>query len=412
MASADNAPCATANLNVPARKSQPQAGTTSRRVWLRKCGWWIGGGLAALSVAPCVALRKGRSAESQQSSVKELLEKFASRYEVPGISVAMSCRGKFVLQTAWGWAEREQRVAMTSQHRLRIASISKSITSLTIFRLIEQGQLQLNARPFADPDLLEPFLLQATVDEQSQQRLTEITIQHLLEHTSGGWGNGRQDPMFDQRAIQKNQAELIVWTLQNRLLSREPGKRYEYSNFGYCLLGRVIERVTGKSYEQVVQEQILRPAGTPGICLATEESTTRQDQEVRYYGQQEDPYHPVMRVRRMDAHGGWVATPTELVTLLNRFDSFENPPDLLSRKSLRQMTEPGRINAGYAKGWNVNSAGNWWHLGSFNGGSGVWVRTADGWCWALLVNTRSPQDDYLTELDHLPWSLREALEQT
>jgi len=391
------------NLNEPVPNWQPHS--PSRRNCLLRLGLACGSALTAFVGGNRSVLH----AAQQRDRIDALLAEFAETFQVPGMSLAMSQHGQMVLQHCWGWADREKQEALRTDHRLRIASLSKPITSLTIFRLIEQGRITLQTCPFAEPKLLRPLLLKAGLSQERQQELTGLTVQHLLEHVAGGWGNKKQDPMFDSRAIQKNHAELIVWTLQNVPLQHPPGSHYQYSNFGYCLLGRVIEQITGKNYELAVQELVCRPAGVPQMCLAAEQLRQQQENECRYYGQQEDPYHAVMRVRRMDAHGGWLATPSELVKLLCRFDLFPDPPDLLSRNSLKTMTQPCPVHSGYAKGWSVNAAGNWWHMGSFNGASGVWVRTADGWCWALLVNTRSRAEHYLSELDQLPWKIRELL---
>ena len=96
-------------------------------------------------------------------------------------------------------------------------------------------------------------------------------------------------------------------------LQTDPGAHYAYSNFGYCLLGRVLEKVTGQSYEQAVKDLILDPADTKSMTIGGNTKQDRLPNEVLYYGQDEDAYHKIMDVKRMDAHGGWVATPIDLV---------------------------------------------------------------------------------------------------
>src|SRR5690606_38655751 len=89
--------------------------------------------------------------------------------------------------------------------------------------------------------------------------VTDITIRHLLQHLSGGWGNSRRDPMFRDPAIPMD--DLISSTLDSLPLEHEPGTHYDYSNFGYCILGRVIEELTGMEYADYIKSEILRPAG-------------------------------------------------------------------------------------------------------------------------------------------------------
>src|SRR5262249_28869415 len=137
--------------------------------------------------------------------------------------------------------------------------------------------------------------------------VANITLHHLLTHTGGGWSNKSNDPMFQNPGM--NQANLIAWTVRNRPLESPPGQAYAYSNFGYCVLGRVIEKITGMSYVEAVTQRVLAPCGINDMQIAGNMSTERAANEVVYYGQNgEQPYKP--NVRRMDSHGGWIATPT------------------------------------------------------------------------------------------------------
>ena len=77
----------------------------------------------------------------------------------------------------------------------------------------------------------------------------------------------------------------------------------------------------------------------------------------------------------MDAHGGWIATARDLVRLLTAVDGFPSRPDILSAATIQTMTTPSANNINYAKGWQVNSAGNWWHGGSLHGSYSWMVRT-------------------------------------
>jgi CubicO group peptidase (beta-lactamase class C family) len=103
---------------------------------------------------------------------------------------------------------------------------------------------------------------------------------------------------------------------------------YLHSNFGYCVLGRVIEKLTGRTYEAAVRERVLRPCGISSMRISGNTLAERAGREVVYYDQDgEDPYR--MNVRRMDSHGGWLATPTDLVRFLVRVDGFPTKPDIL-----------------------------------------------------------------------------------
>jgi hypothetical protein len=139
------------------------------------------------------------------------------------------------------------------------------------------------------------------------------------------------------------------------------------------------------------------------MAIAGNTLAERRAGEVRYYGQGDNPYG--MNVARMDAHGGWIARPTDLVQYFMGVSGFSPPQNILKRPTLQTMTTPSSANAGYAKGWAVNKAGNWWHNGSLPGTSTIAVRTHGGFCWAGFVNTRRANSQLNGDLDRLMWSV-------
>jgi CubicO group peptidase (beta-lactamase class C family) len=234
-----------------------------------------------------------------------------------------------------------------------------------------------------------------------------LSIHHLLTHSAGGWGNRSNDPMFMHRAA--NHEELIAWTLQNMPILRLPGTNYEYSNFGYCLLGRVIEKVTGKSYVQAANELILNRAGIIGMQVAGNTLAQTAQNEVSYYAERsEDPY--AMNVTRMDSHGGWLATPLDVAKFASSVDGFRSSgpnTNVLQRSTIDAMTKPSKMNAAYASGWEVNSAPNWWHFGSLPGTTSLVVRTASGMCWSACANARTK--DSVALLDETMWRMARSV---
>jgi Beta-lactamase len=150
--------------------------------------------------------------------------------------------------------------------------------------------------------------------------------------------------------------------------------------------------------------------------LAGNTRADRRPEEVTYYDQDgEDPYG--IPVARMDAHGGWLATAVDLMRFAVRVDGFPAPPDILSSASITTMTTKSTAEGtNYAKGWQVNSAGTWWHDGVLQGSSSILVRTSDGFCWAALINTRrsgldnDPGSDAGSALDQLMWAIHDQVD--
>lgn len=316
---------------------------------------------------------------------------FMQAHGVPGVSVAVARDGVMVHQKAYGMADRESGEKVTSAHLFRIASVSKPITSLAIFQLIEQGKLKLDDRVFGPGAILgtdfgaPPF----------KTHVAEVRLKHLLTHTAGGWQNDGSDPMF--RNPHMNHRQLITWAIAEVPLTNAPGEHYAYSNFGFCVIGRIIEKVTGTPYERHVQRAVLARCNVSDMRISGNTRAERARGEAIYYGAPgEDPYD--MQVRRMDSHGGWIATAPDLVR-------FATHLDLLQPQSIAEMTTGTVANAGYACGWAVNKVPNWWHSGSLPGTTSIMVRTASGFCWAALLNARESNGKTGGALDSMMWEM-------
>jgi len=224
--------------------------------------------------------------------------------------------------------------------------------------------------------------------------LTSITIDHLLTHTSGGWGDGiGGDTMFDRTDLDHD--GLITWTIDTFPQVNAPGTIFAYSNFGYCLLGRIIERATGMSYEAWVAGNTLSQCGITGMQIAGDSLSERADDEVVYDGTNApiegtskslgDPYG--IPVRRMDAHGGWIATATDLLRVLVHTDGLDTSYDIIIADSVTNMTTGTMANPGYGRGWGIATAGSkWGHTGRLAGTESVVSKQAGGICFAVIAN--------------------------
>ncbi|WP_426413683.1 serine hydrolase domain-containing protein [Bradyrhizobium ganzhouense] len=356
--------------------------------------WLSHGALAQLAPNP-PSIRPPSPAE--HTAMGRLAQTFMDKFEVPALSFAIGYAGAIVHQAAFGVADREQNEAATPQHLFRIASVSKMITSVTLFQLIEQNRVKLTDRVFGPGALLgtdygaPPY----------SPGIDQITLENLLTHTGGGWTNDNRDPMFTHPHM--DHAQLITWTLANRPLDRPPGQHYAYSNFGYCALGRVIEKLTGQRYAEHVRTEVLGRCGVTDMTIAGNTRDQRQAGEVAYYCKVESPYE--MNVRRMDSHGGWIATPTDLVQFLMHVDGYTRPANILRPRSIEVMTTAPSYSPDYAKGFCINKSGNWWHNGSLPGTSTIAVRTHGGFCWAAFTNVSRPNTNMDGDLDELNWNM-------
>lgn len=343
---------------------------------------------------------------SERNAIEGIGENFMKKFAVPGLSVAIARDGVPAYDEAFGYANRERQEVVSPSSLFRIASVSKPITSTGIFTLIEKGKLSLSDRVFGPGAILGTNY--GTLPYRSY--ITDLCVDHLLTHTAGGWQNDDSDPMFQN--LQLSQADLISWTLDHAPLIYPPGTHFAYSNFGYCVLGRVIEKIAQMPYADYIRLQVLERCQINDMRMAGNTIADRAPNEVTYYGQDgEDPYD--MNVARMDSHGGWVASAADLVRFASTLSGNGRATGILSQESVARMTTPSAANppaaeVKYARGWNVRNdgKGNWWHNGSLPGTTSILVRTASGFCWAALANTRrQPANDINLALDQMIWEM-------
>ncbi len=352
------------------------------------------------------------------SVVDGQISEFMQKWNLPGGSVALVKDGRLLY--ARGFGEADKGTPVQPHHLFRIASLSKPITAMAIMKLIQDGMLQADALVFGEKGILHMPEYQQIADE----RINRITVRHLLEHTAG-WDreiNPLGDPMFNSVMIAKemqvaapaNQQAIIQYVL-SKPLDFEPGTKFSYSNIGYCIVGRVIEQVTGLSYGEYVYQHILQPLGIADIQLAKNMYEAKHEKEVRYYdnssrGLMPSVYEPNVKVaypyggfnlEAMDSHGGWIASATDLAKLLVATDGFNTKPDFLQAATIHTMITPCQHYPGYAMGWFVNNSGNWWHTGSLAGSSAIMVRLQEGYSWVVLFNGNPQTHAYFSALDQL-----------
>lgn len=326
------------------------------------------------------------------SAVDNAVQSFMSKYNIPGVSIAITKDDKLIYVKSYGQMSGTDNTPITNNSLFRIASVSKPITSVGVMKLLEANKLTLNSQVFGSGGILSNY-------QSSQiEYMTNITVSHLLHHTTGAWPNDGNDPMFQHPDY--NHDQLINWTLQTYPATGARGT-YKYSNFGYCVLGRIIEKLSGKSYEQYIKDEVLTPCGITDMSIAGNTLADRKPNEVIYNGQNgANPY--IYNVQRMDSHGGWIATATDLAKLIVRVDGVDAKPDILQPSTITTMTTSPATSE-YACGWLVNNSNNWWHTGGLPGTATEIVRAGNGFSWVILCNSRSTASGFDTALDGLLW---------
>lgn len=351
------------------------------------------------------------------------MEAFMSARGVPGGALAVVRNRRLVYARGYGLADREKGIAAMPSTLFRIASVSKPITAVAILKLVEAGRLDLDAPAWKI--LGSEALADASKVGAVDPRQERIAVRHLLHHT-GGWDRDKSfDPMFRSRMIADKlgtqrpaSPDSIIHYMAGQPLDFDPGARYAYSNFGYCLLGRIIEKLSGESYEQFVRKRILAPLDIKNMRIGASLDGNQAPGESRYYLAEQKEVKSVFPgslenvpwpyggfcLESMDSHGGWIASVVDLARFAAALDDPEHCR-ILKAPVLRGMYEPppppawrvpdGTLAAAYyGFGWMVRPVGqsgkaNYWHAGSLPGTSSLLVRRWDGLSWAVIFNQRS-----------------------
>ena len=344
-------------------------------------------------------------------AVKDLLRK----YKIHGATLAVMKDGRLVYAEAYGFSDEAAKEKAKPDTLFRIASVSKTITAVAALKLVQEGKLGLDEKAFEILDDLEPV-----PGDEPDPRLGLITVRDLLRH-SGGWDKDvAGDPQFLALEIAGHLgtpsppgARAVIRAWMGQTLQYDPGTRYCYANFGYNLLGRIIEERTSQSYEDHVLSRVLLPAGVRRMRIG---GTLK---EQRALG--EGVYHPAAGAEPMDSaypslgkvpqayggwcqalldsHGGWIASAVDLMRYVRAVEGSGGQTPLLSEETRAVMTQyqglPGSGQSPthyYALGWVVDFPGTpqeeWSHTGALeNSNAALLTRRADGISYAVLFNT-------------------------
>lgn len=292
--------------------------------------------------------------------------------------------GKILVAGASGLADREHTIKNTLETQFRLGSMNKMFTAVAVLQLIEKGKLALD-----DP------LRKHLPNYPNQDLADKVTIRHLLTHT-GGTGD-IFGPEFDKHRLELQTLADYVKLYGARPLQSEPGAKWEYSNYGFLLLGVLIEKASGQTYYDYVRENIFRPAGmTSTDSLPESEKVARR--ATGYLREKGDwtPNTATLPWRGTSAGGGY-STVSDLL----KFAQALTEHKILSAQSLEQATREQTKGPGYGFGFGVGDDGGqhfFGHSGGAPGMNGVLrVYPQSGWVIAVLSNLDPPAATALAE---------------
>jgi CubicO group peptidase (beta-lactamase class C family) len=327
---------------------------------------------------------------------------YMTAWGLKGVSLSIMRNDSLLYSKGYGWADDKE--PMEPGHIMRMASVSKLITAVGIMILQERGMLTLKDQVFGPGGILDDSLYNAAIADSLYKK---ITVEDLLRH-KGGFSKKGGDPMFSTRWIMmQNQwkevptKEQLTTVQLGRPLKFEPGTWQEYSNYGYLALSMVIEKLSGMSYEDFIQENVFHPAGCVNFKIAGNYYADKHPGETRYYVQKDDePVEEFNNSGRKVARsyggnnvtgllgaGAWVGSTPELTLLVASIDGKPEVPDIISEASVKAMTEYFDPDT-FSLGWNdTKPTGEWTRTGTFAGTSALVKYFPDGECWVFISNT-------------------------
>lgn len=369
------------------------------------------------------AKKKSLSTYQANLNFDQLYLRFLRQWQIPGSSVAIIKKNKFIISRGYGWADTAHRTSVTPDSVFRIASVSKTITAIAILKLIQSGRLSLDSKVFTILNDLQPL-----TDGTRSSRIKNITVRNLLEMSSGWITDQGIDPMLgDWTSAMLTQlhhqippdcrtAARMMMTIP---MQYAPGTQYSYSNINYCMLGLIINKISGYSgaagYERFVQQQILSPYGITSMKIGSNALGKQVANEVHYYlldhsynlGRIQDglPYGSTNLLQKNYSDGGWLAKAPDLARFIYALGQNKIlTPKMMATLKIRPIFQKNKYDY-FSKGVRIQRLNGQVFMvktGSFTGTQAIVMLGPDGTAYAALFNAKpSNRKVFINQLQQL-----------
>ncbi len=293
-----------------------------------------------------------------EKQLDSVLQEIMTRWGIPGLGVGIVEDGEIVYARGFGVQSLETGVPVTPDSFFCVASITKCFVATAVMQLVEQGRLHLDVP-------LVQYLPEFRLDDE---RCRQITLRQMLSHTSGmpDMDEDEYDELVAHPEYDEAAAERYVRALAGRKMIAAPGERFAYSNIAYNVLGYLIAKISGQTFENYMREHLLRPAGMPESTLFFPD-VPHDRLAVPHLRTPEMVVNPVYPYHRADAPASFLhSTVLEMcqwaITCLD--GGARNGQRLLSPASFEQMWTPV-VEWGFPPLYEHCGLG--WTLGHFDG---------------------------------------------
>lgn len=312
------------------------------------------------------------------AAVDAAVRQFMADRGVPAITLAFSREGKILHDRAFGWADADLKIPLQSGVKMRLASMTKPVVSSAIQALFADQKLKPEDLVF---NVLE--LDQYRESKSCDVRWKTVTIQHLLDH-KGGWSTeksgdiaSRTTEICDMFRIKPHEMEPMHIVRHGLTLpmDSDPGSAYSYSNYGYILLARVIEKLAGKPFAEAIQAGVGQKSGATSFSLSRTDARDRSADEIWYCYHPEHPAKEVplsFHIEARDGAADLACTAADYCRFLETYWLDGKP----------------RVDKGYSYNFN----------GSYPATTAICAQRLDGLNYTAIANRRSGGTEWNDEL--------------
>ena len=296
--------------------------------------------------------------------IDRLFEDFAAKTHVPGAAWGIVIDGELAHSGATGYRDIASKAPVNSDTVFRIASMTKSFTAVAILSLRDEGRLSLD-------DPAERFIPELKTLRYPSSDAPRITVRHLLSHSEGF---PEDNPWGDQQ-LKVTREEMLRMIAGGIPFSNAPGVAYEYSNYGFAILGEIVSRASGRPYNTYIAEKIFKPLGMAATTM--EPSNVPSDRLAHGYRWEDERWkeEPLLRDGAFGSMGGMLTSIRDLSRYVAAHLSAWPPRDdrdgiPIRRSSLREMQQVARFSGASAN----------------RDGAGVMQLSAGGYGYGLSIS--------------------------
>jgi len=311
----------------------------------------------ALTLAP-LAL-SGHQAAGVESSIESRVDGFFAKWNAstPGCAVGVAANGKPVLAKGYGMADLEHDVRITPDTIFEAGSVSKQFTAASVLLLARDGKLSLDdpVRKYIPelpeypppPGIATPGSGAAAPKPQGGDGRSQLTIRHMLTHTSGlrDWGSVAGIAGWPRTSRVYTHAHVLEIVSRQHALNFPPGTRWSYTNTGFNLAAIIVERVSGLPFPEFSRAHLFQPLGMSHTSWRDDYTRIVKNRAIAYADRGE--FHTDMPFENVYGNGGLLTTVGDLMKWNARFDA----PSAEDAAMIAEQQVPGRFNDGRPHGY-------------------------------------------------------------